>query len=158
MLSHRYAEILEHYSPISILDSQLMFLKLSIPICVITTDDFEQCLYIQQVITNPGALRISNFILFEIVTLQLTALVKNKHLPHSPFSCFEHKTWKIYLKSAFPSDYMRGGAQEQTCGQRLSRAVVGDRQSTRAVWFTREGPRSTAIPEMSPEAFLRANF
>lgn len=44
------------------------------------------------------------------VALQLTALVKNKRLPHSPFSCFEHKTWKIYLKSAFHD------TSEQSCG------------------------------------------
>lgn len=78
--------------------------------------------------------------------------------PHSPFSCFEPAPWKTYLKSAFPSDCTRGGAPAPTCPQHLNGAVAGHRQSTRAVWFTWEGPWSTAIEEVSPEAFLQANF
>lgn len=67
-----------------------------------------------------------------IVTLSFIAVVMSKHLPYSPFSCFEHKAWKIYLKSAFPSGYMLGGAQEKTCPH-LNRAVSGNKQSTTAL-------------------------
>lgn len=66
-----------------------MILKLSISIHVhVTTDDFEQWISTQQVITQTRILRIFYYILSKILnqaTLQLTAL-KN----HSPLSCFEY--------------------------------------------------------------------
>lgn len=74
---------------ISITENWFMILKLSISIHVhVTTDDFEQWISTQQVITQTRILRIFYYILSKILnqaTLQLTAL-KN----HSPLSCFEY--------------------------------------------------------------------
>lgn len=89
------------------------------------------------------------------VTLQLMALVKNNQ--SITLSCFEHKTWKSYLKSAFPRGCVQGGAWKQFCPQRLNAAVVGDVQNTRGVVHV-AGMCSTIVREMLSEIFLHGSF
>lgn len=97
-----------------------------------------QTVTVQKVITKPGIWRLSNFIVLNIWIKSPTTVDCNskEQTPYSSFSCFEHKAWKIYLKSTFPNDYMLAGAQEQTCPH-LSRVVSGDRQSTSVVHLGR---------------------